>query len=104
MKLLTKEISKRLPKLYATENIALAQKEAICKFFTPDANWTWYVIEGEQQEDDYIFFGYVIGFEKEFGYFSLKELESVRGKLGLPIERDRWFTPTKLMFIREVEL
>ena len=30
----------------------------------------------------------VDGFEKELGYFSLRELESARGPLGLPIERD----------------
>jgi hypothetical protein len=40
-----------------------------------------------------IFFGYVIGFEKEWGYFSLSELESARGPLGPPIERDLHFTP-----------
>ena len=31
----------------------------------------------------------------ELGSVSLSELESVRGKLGLPIERDLHFTPTK---------
>jgi hypothetical protein len=46
--------------------------------------------------EDVIFFGLVDGFEKELGYFSLSELSSVRGKSGLKIERDRYFTPTKL--------
>ena len=31
------------------------------KFFTPDSNWTWYVTEGETEEDDFRFFGYVCG-------------------------------------------
>jgi hypothetical protein len=30
-------------------------------FFTPDSNWTWYVAEGSQNGEDYIFFGFVIG-------------------------------------------
>lgn len=96
MKLLTKEIEKVIPALYSTENTKLEDKIAICKFFTPWSNWTWYVTEGEKQEDgDYLFFGYVVGFEKEFGYFTLSELESIKGRFGLKIERDRSFRPTK---------
>jgi len=48
-----------------------------------------------------IFFGLVIGFEAEFGYFSLSELESVRGPLGLPIERDQHFRPRALVELRD---
>jgi hypothetical protein len=33
---------------------------------------------------------------KEFGYISLKELETVRGPMGLPIERDLHWKPTPL--------
>ena len=36
-------------------------------------------------------FGAVIGLEEEWGYFSLTELESVRGPGGLTIERDLCF-------------
>jgi hypothetical protein len=64
----------------------------IVKFFTPDANWTWYVIEGEKQENgDWEFFGLVDGLEKELGGFRLSDLKSVRGGLGLPVERDLHF-------------
>ena len=54
-------------------------------------NWTWFVTEGSEDEEDFRFFGYVIGFEEEWGYFVLSELESVRGPLGLAIERDLYF-------------
>ena len=64
------------------------------KFFTPDSSWTWYVTEFDPAERRC--FGLVIGHERELGYFSLAELESVRGPLGLPIERDLDFTPTPL--------
>lgn len=60
------------------------------KFFTPDAGWIWYGIEFD---GDDLFFGLVSGQEIELGYFSLSELESVRGQLGLPIERDLYYTP-----------
>lgn len=43
-----------------------------------------------------LFFGLVSGFEVELGYFSLAELESVRGPLGLAIERDLFYTPQTL--------
>ena len=40
-------------------------------------------------------FNPVQGFsEEEWGYFVLSELESARGPLGLPIERDLHFKPS----------
>ena len=90
MELLTPELRANLPPLYSQETAADPIVHA--KFFTPDSNWTWYVTEGEAEEDDFRFFGYVCGMEEEWGYFVLSELESVRDPLGLPIERDLHFT------------
>jgi len=92
MQLLTKAIRRRLPPLYANEEKGLAAL-AIVKFFTPDSSWTWYASEFD---GDDLFFGLAVGFEPELGYFQLSELQTVRGKLGLPVERDRFFTPTPL--------
>ena len=91
MKLLTQELRRRLPPLYSQENTKDPTVHA--KFFTPDSNWTWFATEGSEEEGDVRFFGYVIGFEEEWGYFVLSELESARGPLGLPIERDLYFKP-----------
>ena len=89
MKLLTKEIEKKLPKLHSQE--AVSNPKIIVKFFHPLSSWTWYAYEGEKQENgDMLFFGMVHGYEKEIGYFSLKELEEVEVK-GLGIERDKFF-------------
>jgi Protein of unknown function (DUF2958) len=41
-------------------------------------------------------FGLVDGHERELGYFSLDELEDVRGSMGLRVERDLYFTPCPL--------
>ena len=91
MSLLTPELLASLPPLYAQEKVLDPVVHA--KFFTPDSNFTWYVTEGEAEEDDFRFFGFVCGMEDEWGYFILSELESVRGPLGLEIERDLCFEP-----------
>ena len=97
MKLLTKENLKALPKLYAQE---ASGENAIAhvKFFTPDAQWTWYATEFDGEDT---FFGLVIGHEVELGYFSLSELKKVRGQMGLPIERDMYFTPDTIANCRK---
>ena len=96
MELLTNKIRKSLPKLYSQENGKTGDKKVYCKFFTPDSNWSWYVLEGEQDEEDFLFYGLVVGLETEFGYFSLNELLSARGPLGMPIERDQHFHRCRL--------
>lgn len=68
----------------------------VVKLFTPDAGATWLLSEIRADDAD-IAFGLCdlgCGFP-ELGYVSLSELATVRGKLGLPIERDRHFTATK---------
>jgi hypothetical protein len=91
MKLLTKEIRANLPPLGGQDGVA--DPIAHVKFFTPDSGFTWYATEGEPDGDDFLFFGYVVGIEAEWGSFRLSELEGVRGAFGLPIERDLWFEP-----------
>jgi len=89
MKLMTRELEQLFPPLYATEGKDPKDIKIIAKFFTPWSNWTWYATEYDLQKR--IFFGYVRGLENEFGYFSLDELESVKGPFGLTIERDLYF-------------
>lgn len=93
MKLLTKELEAKLPPLYSQDGKG-DEALALVKFFTPDSSWTWYATEYDPVER--VFFGLVDGLEKELGYFSLDELESVKGPLGLSIERDIYFEPTRI--------
>jgi hypothetical protein len=95
MKLLTKAIVSKLPVLYSTEGVDLKDKVLVVKYFCPWNQWTWYAAEGSKEGRDTIFFGYVFGDENEWGNFSLDELESVTGPMGLKIERDLYFEPTK---------
>ena len=97
MKLLTKEIQNKLPKLYSQEDKGL---EAIVqvKFFSIANNWRWFATEFDGEDT---FFGLVQGFENELGYFSLSELQSVKF-MGIPaIERDINWTPKPLKEIKQ---
>jgi len=106
MELLPDEMREKLPELYSQEEKGL-DAQAVVKFFTPDSSWSWFASEGSPVDEDgyydtdkpkvdFIFFGLVIGLEIELGYFSLAELEEVRGPMGLPIERDLHFEPKTL--------
>ena len=89
MKLLNKEIEKKLPKLYSQENEK--NPKIIVKYFHPLSDYTWYIIEGGKQENgDWLFYGLVDGQEKELGYVCLSQLEEIRIK-GLGVERDKFF-------------
>lgn len=94
------DVKNSLPKLYSQDGNNDATVHV--KFFTPWSNWTWYATEGEQQGEDFIFFGYVIGHEREWGYFSLNELQSVTGPFGLKIERDIHFSPKPKSKVPEI--
>jgi hypothetical protein len=104
MPLLTDAIRNALPALYATEQTPLAEKQILCKFFDPCSAWTWYAVEGGEDEGEFLFWGLVRGHEDEWGYFSLAELESLRGRVGLPIERDRYFTPCAVGELPDAEI
>ena len=90
--LLDQEARDKLPELYSGEEMGL-ETPAQVKFFTPDSNWTWYASEFDGED---IFFGLVSGHVVELGYFSLAELQQVRGPMGLLIERDLHFEPKSL--------
>jgi hypothetical protein len=96
MQLMTKELAKALPKLGGTELEPDPMVRA--KFFYPDFSWSWFAIEYDGED---ICYGYVDGDFPELGYFSLAELLQNRGKLGLPIERDRYFKFRRLSEIRD---
>ena len=94
---MTEEMKSRLPPLYSFESTAPEHTPVFCKFFTPDSSWTWYVTEGEEQEDGgWLLFGLIDEHGKELGYFSLNELQSIKGPCGLEIERDMHFNSKML--------
>ena len=89
MKLMTNELEKTFPPIYSNEEKDPKDVLIIAKFFCPWNIWTWYATEFDLQTGQ--FFGFVRGLDDELGYFSLEELESIRGPVGLTIERDLYF-------------
>jgi hypothetical protein len=96
MKLLTKEILAKLPKIGSTDgkgDDAIAQ----VKFFSPVGGSTWYITEFDGEDEMY-------GFARlndwndlaEPGYVSLRELQSIKLPFGLGIERDMHWSPKSL--------
>ena len=102
MKLLTKDIHERLLKngLIRDQLAEAGEAEAdflpVVKLFTPDAQCTWLLSELDPEDTDIAFGLCDLGMEcPELGSVRISEMESVRGKLGLPVERDRHYAPTK---------
>lgn len=91
MMLLTKQIEAEFKKIGKQENVQ--DPIVVCKFFNPCSQWTWYATEYDPA--DKCFYGYVVGLENEWGYFTLDELQSYKGRLGLGIEREYGFRPAK---------
>jgi hypothetical protein len=111
--LLPEILKKRMPALYSQEYER--DPVVVAKYFDPVGSWTWYALEGSPVDEDgymdtnkpkvdYLFFGLVVGFETELGYFSLNELktakEGLQGIRALPIERDVWFETQRLSEVR----
>ena len=96
MELIPKEIKEQIPSLYATEN--QNNPTVFVKLFLD--SWTWYITELSIDRD--IAFGYVVSsFAAELGYFSLEEIRSIKGSLGICVERDLSFKPTRLSVIKK---
>jgi len=95
MKLITKAIEKAAPALYADEDQALEDKQVVAKFFDPTGRFTYYMMEYDPEER--MAFGWCVsplGPDcDELGYMTIDEMEEVKGRFGLGIERDQSFTP-----------
>ncbi len=90
----------KVPPLGASEDVSDPMVRV--KLFTPDSNWTWYLIEAD---DSGQCFGLVRGFELELGYFDLNEIAAARGPsfLRMPIERDIHWKPRRLSEVQQAE-
>lgn len=79
----------------------------VVKLFAPDAGATWLLTEIDPDDDDHAFglCDLGLGFP-ELGYVSLAELATLRGRLGLPVERDLHFKAAKAIsaYAREARM
>jgi hypothetical protein len=93
----------QLPALYSTENVELADKQLIAKWFDPYGSMRLYAAEIDPATGEC--FGYVsTAHGSEWTYFSLPDLADERidlfGCVVPRIERDVHFTPTNLATLR----
>ncbi len=66
--------------------------EPVVKLFTPDAGCTWLLTELDPEDTDIAFGLCDLGMGcPELGSVRVSELRALRGKLGLPVERDLHF-------------
>ncbi|MBA2377970.1 MAG: DUF2958 domain-containing protein [Blastocatellia bacterium] len=92
-RLLHSALRSTLPKLREQQHSKDPMVYAV--FYFPLSGWKWFVTEGAANGDDFLFFGYVIGFEAELGYFSWSELKSVNID-GIRVESVENFEPAVL--------
>ncbi len=79
----------------------------VVKLFTPDAGATWLLTEIDPDDHDHAFGLCDLGLgAPELGWVSLREMATVRGRLGLPVERDLHFRAEKRLsaYTREARL
>lgn len=109
-RLLTPSLKKELKEfpLYSQDGKGVDAK-CICVFYI--GNIKWFVLEGQPEGNDFTFYSVVVGLcETEYGYASLKEMESIKIKTGnsqvpfLSIQQDMNFKPTELGNIRDPRL
>ena len=75
----------------------------LTRFFTPDANWSWYPVSAKRdpESDDVEFFGIAETLNIELRCFWLSELNQVFPTLGIPVERDSSWAPIPLFRLLE---
>ena len=79
----------------------------VIKLFMPDAAATWLLTEIDQDDHDRAFGLCDLGHGfPELGYVSLRALQAMRGRLGLPVQRDLHFKADKPIsaYAREARL
>ncbi|KAB1089592.1 DUF2958 domain-containing protein [Neorhizobium galegae] len=93
--LLTHELANQLRRNAVISEADQRDHKPVVKFFTPDASATW--LFSELASDNDTLFGLCdLGHGyPELGYASLGEISTLRGRLGLLVERDQHFKADK---------
>lgn len=92
MRLMTKELERKLPELGTTEKMDIKDVRIYAHYFSIKNNWDWYACEYDSKTGE--FYGLVDGFEKELGGWTMADFESVSKGT---IERDLYFDDTQTL-------
>ena len=88
--LMTEEIAKTVPRPYEQDDVD--DPIVHVHYFSCVTGWDWYLTEFDPRTGEA--FGLVRGFETEWGYFSVREMERVNREKGFGVvERDEHFEP-----------
>ena len=94
-KLLTREIERKLPAIYATDGKPDEERRVIAKWFSPFNGQRFYAVEGERREDgDFECYGLVTTEQgaSEMTYWTVEQLAATAMGGRLPLfERDKWW-------------
>jgi hypothetical protein len=95
MKLLTDKIKRALPAIGATSELDPAEIRVPLKVFDPCGRGTWYITEYDGEDHAFGFCRSPLGEDcDELGFLSLVELQAVRNRFGMGMERDIHWDPT----------
>lgn len=92
MKLFNKTIDRQLFKQY-TLGSDLSKQEVVVKIFNPSGVGSWYILNSDPQDPDYLWAIVDLGYGAEVGSVSRNDLESYRSRFALGFERDLGFDP-----------
>ncbi len=71
------------------------------KLFTPDAGWRWYIVEYDAKQR--VALAYIPAAVDTWDELSLDSLTTMRGPMGLAVERDLFWLPTPLSRVQHGE-
>lgn len=97
-RLITPQLAEQF-KLYPLYSQDGKKKDAICQCVFFIGKVRWYVLEGQPEGNDFTLFSIVVGLaDTEYGYASIKEMESISVDVGhnlpkIPILQDKSFKP-----------
>ena len=94
MELLPDELRQRLPPLHSQDQAVEPMVWIHYQIGTTSIHW--YVIEGQPEGDDFVFFGFVADRNPDFRMFRLSELKDRRGLFDERVVRDEDFVPGML--------
>ena len=98
MLIFSKAVLTALAKNGAASAVSERDHKPVVKIFNPTGGATWLLTESDPQNPDRLFGLCDLGLgEPELGYVSRAELESIRVRFGLRLERDIHFTANKTL-------
>ena len=98
MHLMTKELEKKFAKIGSQKDVE--DPIVVVKFFDPTGGATWFCTEYEAKNREFCGFASVFNdHNDEWGWISLDELQEVKGRFGLGIERDLNFAPKPISLV-----